>query len=126
MTGGVVVCLGSTGRNFAAGMSGGIAYVLDQAGDFASRCNQEQVDLRSVKRNSGIRDVTDMLSADETRLRQLIERHLAYTGSEVATDILANWTDYLAKFVKVMPLEYEKALIKLAQDANPVAEVSHG
>lgn len=126
MTGGIVVCLGKTGRNFAAGMSGGIAYVLDDNGDFESKCNLELVDLRPVHPDKGRTDVADLLSADETRLRQLIENHLAYTGSLVAKEILQNWQYHLPMFVKVMPIDYENALIKLQQDAIPMREVSHG
>jgi len=126
MTGGVVVCIGHTGRNFAAGMSGGIAYVLDQAGDFSRRCNQELVDLRSVDADKGAVDLSDMLGSDEARLRKLIERHAAYTGSSVAQNILSNWNTCLNKFVKVMPLDYENALLKLRREAMPELEVSNG
>src|SRR5262249_26777627 len=80
MTGGRVVVLGRTGRNFAAGMSGGVAYVLDAAGEFPDRCNHELVDLEAVD------------GEDETELRALIQRHAAVTGSAVASRVLANWT----------------------------------
>jgi len=130
MTGGVVVCLGSTGRNFAAGMSGGIAYVLDEAGDFEQRCNLSMVDLEPIKEEDdalealdhqggdletkGRVDVShDMTRYDAIRLRQLIERHLHYTDSAVARNILDNWDDYLPKFVKVMPVDYRRALEEL-------------
>ncbi|MXX17085.1 MAG: glutamate synthase subunit alpha, partial [Gammaproteobacteria bacterium] len=126
MTGGVVVCLGGTGRNFAAGMSGGIAYVLDRNGDFRTRCNLEQVDLRAVEPDTGNVDVNDMLQADETRLRVLIENHGRYTNSRMAREILDNWQDTLGKFVKVMPHEYERALVSLREEAMPALEVSHG
>ena len=126
MTGGVVVCLGGTGRNFAAGMSGGIAYVLDRDGDFKTRCNLEQVDLRAVEPDTGNVDVNDMLQADETRLRMLIENHGRYTNSKMAREILDNWQDTLGKFVKVMPHEYERALVSLREEAMPALEVSHG
>jgi len=94
MTGGIVVVLGETGRNFAAGMSGGIAYVLDESGDFEKRC-----DVRS-----------NMTRFDAERLHTLIEKHAHYTNSERAQEILANWDDYQSKFVKVMPVEYRRAL----------------
>ncbi len=126
MTGGVVVCLGATGRNFAAGMSGGIAYVLDLAGDFASRCNQQQVELRPVSADSGLQNLGDMLTADEPRLRLLIENHVRYTNSQLARTILDKWNEYLVKFVKIMPFEYEKALIKLAEESAPLMEAGHG
>jgi glutamate synthase (NADPH/NADH) large chain len=99
MTGGRVVVLGKTGRNFAAGMSGGIAYIFDEAGDFNHRCNLELVDLESVS-----------AAGDEAELKTLIENHLKYTGSEVAQRILADWKGSLAKFVKVMPTDYKRVL----------------
>ncbi|MEW8550095.1 MAG: glutamate synthase-related protein, partial [Candidatus Thiodiazotropha endolucinida] len=127
MTGGVVVCLGSTGRNFAAGMSGGIAYVLDETGDFSERCNMAQVELEPIEEEDdalealdhqggdleshGLVDLSrDMTRYDALRLKQLIERHLHYTNSEVAKRILNNWDSMLPKFVKVMPVEYRRAL----------------
>ncbi len=130
MTGGIVVCLGQTGRNFAAGMSGGIAYVLDIDGGFRERCNLAMVDLEPVAaedaaleslhhqggdlESHGRVDVShDMTRFDAIRLRQLVERHRAYTGSAVAKDILDRWNDYLPKFVKVMPVDYRRALEQL-------------
>jgi glutamate synthase (NADPH) large chain len=131
MTGGVVVVIGPTGRNFAAGMSGGIAYVLDDEGNFERRCNLAMVDLEPVpSENSvmegsrhqvgdleshGLVDVTDMTRLDEERLYQLIENHLHYTGSERARAILNNWAEFLPKFVKVMPVEYRRALEEMAR-----------
>jgi glutamate synthase domain-containing protein 2/glutamate synthase domain-containing protein 1/glutamate synthase domain-containing protein 3 len=100
MTKGLVVVLGRTGRNFAAGMNGGIAFVLDQAGDFAAvRCNRAGVDLEAV---SDLQDV-------ET-LRQLITRHGEYTGSPQAKWVLQNWEAMLPKFIKVFPHEYKRVL----------------
>ncbi|MBL3599948.1 MAG: glutamate synthase large subunit [gamma proteobacterium endosymbiont of Lamellibrachia anaximandri] len=127
MTGGVVVCLGSTGRNFAAGMSGGIAYVLDEEGGFEDRCNMAQVELEPIPAEDdaleelehqggdlethGRVDVShDMTRFDATRLRQLIENHLHYTNSAMAKKVLDSWERYLPKFVKVMPVEYRRAL----------------
>jgi glutamate synthase (ferredoxin) len=99
MTGGRVVVLGKTGRNFAAGMSGGIAYVLDEAGNFASRCNMELV---------GLEKLTD---ADEIEMVwKLIQRHQTYTKSERAAKILAGWEGYVPKFVKVLPKDYARVL----------------
>ena len=100
MTGGRVAVLGRTGRNFAAGMSGGIAYVLDEAGDFGKfRCNMEMVELEEVSES---RDIAD--------LRAMIESHFQYTKSTVARRILDNWNEMLPKFVKVMPVDYKRAL----------------
>jgi glutamate synthase (NADPH/NADH) large chain len=137
MTGGVMVCLGPTGRNFAAGMSGGIAYVLDEAGDFSSHCNMAMVELEPIVAEDdalealdhqggdletmGRVDVShDMTRFDAVRLRQLIANHLHYTGSTVAGRILDEWQGYLAKFVKVMPVDYRRALTEMqAQNRRP-------
>ena len=125
MTGGIVVVLGETGRNFAAGMSGGIAYVLDEAGNFEKRCNLSMVDLEPVEDEEavmeklhrsdieahGLVDVqSDMTRHDAERLHQLIQNHARYTASTRAEEILANWEAMLPKFVKVMPVEYRRAL----------------
>jgi glutamate synthase (NADPH/NADH) large chain len=100
MTNGLVVVLGSTGRNFAAGMTGGVAYVLDRDGDFASvKCNRTEVDLEPVSEQ-----------ADIDKLFQLISRHAEYTGSPQAKWILDNWETTLPKFVKVFPHEYKRVL----------------
>jgi glutamate synthase (NADPH/NADH) large chain len=127
MTGGVVVVLGPTGRNFAAGMSGGVAYVLDEAGDFESRCNLSMVDLEPVAAEEevmsrlsnqsgdlashGLVDVmSNMSDHDAERLHALITRHAHYTNSAKAKTILADWPTWSAKFRKVMPVEYRRAL----------------
>jgi glutamate synthase domain-containing protein 3 len=99
MTGGRAVILGPTGRNFAAGMSGGIAYVWDAAGDFAAHCNRGMVDLDPVAHDEDIFE-----------LRELIEQHQRYTGSTVAAAILDAWPDVLSQFVKVMPTDYKRVL----------------
>ncbi|MGA9262163.1 MAG: glutamate synthase large subunit, partial [Desulfobacterales bacterium] len=110
MTGGRVVVLGPTGRNFAAGMSGGIAYVLDEGGDFGRcRCNPEMVDLEEVS--------TD----DLPELKELIVSHYRYTQSTVAARVLANWNEALSRFVKVIPVDYKRALREMAAD-RPVKE----
>jgi glutamate synthase (ferredoxin) len=102
MTGGRVVILGPTGRNFAAGMSGGVAYVLDEAGDFAGRCNLEMIGLEKLE------------DADEIEeLWKQIQRHQTYTHSELAGKILADWNRYAPKFVKVMPKDYKRVLTEL-------------
>jgi glutamate synthase (ferredoxin) len=98
MTGGTVVVLGLTGRNFAAGMSGGVAYILDEAGDFASRCNTQMVGLE------GLND------KDSVTLHTMISQHAAQTGSDRAGTILADWGGFLPKFVKVMPRDYKRVL----------------
>jgi glutamate synthase (NADPH/NADH) large chain len=119
MTGGTVVVLGHTGRNFAAGMSGGIAYVLDLEGDFAKRCNAAMVDLEPVPAESEQqgklgREFWHHGQADEAILRSLIESHAKHTGSQRARQILDKWATYRARFVKVFPKEYRRALGELA------------
>jgi glutamate synthase domain-containing protein 2/glutamate synthase domain-containing protein 1/glutamate synthase domain-containing protein 3 len=104
MTGGRAVILGPTGRNFAAGMSGGIAYVLDEDGTFEKRCNM------------GLVGFDEISEADAIELHGLIEEHLERTGSPVAKRILDAWTEYLPKFVKVMPHDYKRALAELAAE----------
>jgi len=106
MTGGVVVVLGRTGRNFAAGMSGGVAFVLDGEGTFSRRCNKEMVDLEKVE------------ALDDLQLlRQLVEQHAAYTGSTVAQRLLERWDESLQRFVKVMPRDYKRVLAAQAKAA---------
>ncbi len=113
MTGGIVVIIGTTGRNFAAGMSGGIAYVLDENGIFEQRCNLTMVELERVQPETAdeLVDVThDPLRHDAQRLKILIEKHQRYTQSQRAQEILANWSEYLPRFVKVVPVDYRHAL----------------
>ena len=125
MTGGVVVVLGKTGRNFAAGMSGGIAYVYDPEKSFTSNCNASMVALEVVKPAEGGAEADaptqrapavdnngmgDMLKFDAERLRILVERHLLHTGSARARELLDNWSEALTHFVKVMPTDYARAL----------------
>jgi glutamate synthase (NADPH) large chain len=119
MTGGTVVVLGTTGRNFAAGMSGGIAYVLDLEGEFAKRCNPAMVDLEPLLPESEqqaklARELWHGGQSDEAVLRRLVEHHGKYTGSKRAAEILANWAQYRPRFVKVFPKEYRRALGELA------------
>ncbi len=105
MTGGRVVIIGPTGRNFAAGMTGGIAYVLDRRGDFAeNRCNRESINLEKLSDPEEIETV-----------RQLLENHHKYTGSSVAETILNDWERTIPLFVKVMPVDYRHALEKIAR-----------
>lgn len=106
MTGGRVVVLGATGRNFAAGMSGGIAYVLDESGLFADkRCNREMVDLEGLYDHVEIEEVLG-----------LIRRHLAYTGSPVARRVINEWFQLRVKFVRVMPRDYKRALARMQRE----------
>ena len=104
MTGGRAVILGATGRNFAAGMSGGIAYVWDPVGDFAARCNQDLVELDRFDRFSG------RMKTDERELRRLIHAHVRHTDSARGQAILNEWESRLAEFVRVIPTDYKKAL----------------
>jgi len=136
MTGGTVVVLGGTGRNFAAGMSGGIAYVYDESGDFAKKCNTAMCVLEGVVASteqektgkegwhSEHRDAER--ETDEAILKRLIERHFKYTGSTRARNILDDWANERAKFVKVFPTEYKRALGEMwvaaqAKAAKPAA-----
>jgi glutamate synthase domain-containing protein 3 len=104
MTGGTVVVIGRTGRNFAAGMSGGVAYVLDEHQLFDTLCNLDMVDLESLWQ-----------AEDEALLHSLIARHHEWTGSEQAKRILDNWNEMADRFVKVMPIDYRKALERLRE-----------
>jgi len=119
MTGGTVVVLGRTGRNFAAGMSGGIAYVLDEDASFAAFCNTAMVSLEPVlsaveQQDKLVRGLWHRGETDEVILKRLIARHLTYTGSQQAKRILDNWKEMRVKFVKVFPNEYRRALGELA------------
>jgi glutamate synthase domain-containing protein 3 len=126
MTGGTVVVLGMTGRNFAAGMSGGIAYVLDEDGEFVRRCNTSMVDLEPVLSESEqsarvARDLWHLGEADEAVLKAMIERHAQYTSSRRAHEILQKWAIYRTRFVKVFPKEYRRALGELAASHKKAA-----
>jgi glutamate synthase (NADPH) large chain len=104
MTGGRVIVLGGTGRNFAAGMSGGIAYVFDVDGEFKRRCNPGMVELGPLDQ------------AEEIALvRELIRRHAAYTGSVYAARFLADWIGVQPRFVRVMPRDYQRVLLAEAR-----------
>ena len=115
MTRGRVVVLGKTGRNFAAGMSGGIAYVIDEEGDFAQRCNLEMVDLETFADPE-----------EERMVRRLIERHAELTGSRRALDVLESWDQYRDKFQKVMPLEYRRVLADLMESSAKTVTAAAG
>jgi glutamate synthase domain-containing protein 3 len=115
MTGGRVVVLGRTGRNFAAGMSGGVAYVLDSDGTFGERCNMGLVGFDAID------------ESDAIELHGLIEEHGERTGSPVAARILSEWAEYLPRFKKVMPHDYKRALAELEQEqAFETAESTGG
>jgi glutamate synthase (NADPH/NADH) large chain len=141
MTGGVVVVLGDTGRNFAAGMSGGIAYVYDENAQFKRLCNMAGVELESVgmaelgladepgrprQRAASVEDsgMGDPLRFDAERLRILVERHLLFTGSARARELLEDWDGALSRFVKVMPRDYKRALLELRAEATAAATVA--
>ncbi|HUF54489.1 MAG TPA: glutamate synthase large subunit [Dehalococcoidia bacterium] len=113
MTGGRVVIIGKTGRNFAAGMSGGIAYVYDPDGDFHVRCNKEMVDLEQLD------DAEDI-----DLVRGLLERHREHTGSTLAEGLLKQWPKITAQFVKVMPIDYKRVLLEQAQSVRPKVKAS--
>ena len=102
MTGGTVVVLGKTGCNFAAGMSGGIAYVLDEMQLFDTLCNLDMVELENVYRTE-----------DKDLLYNLVNRHYSLTLSKRAKDLLERWNDAIGRFVKVVPIDYKKALEKM-------------
>ncbi|AVF04013.1 glutamate synthase large subunit [Devosia indica] len=141
MTGGLVVVIGKTGRNFAAGMSGGVAYVLDEDGTFRSRCNLAMVDLEPVQEEEDLMrklhhhggdlewhgrvDISgDMTKHDDERLHQLISNHLHYTGSTRAKQILENWVEMRPKFVKVMPVEYRRAILEMEKKRGSGAQAA--
>jgi len=130
MTGGTVVVLGDTGRNFAAGMSGGVAYVWDPEGSFAERCNMTMVALEPVlsstqqSKEQGI-DIWHSMTrggereTDEAILKRLVENHFRFTGSFRARDLVSNWDSARSKFVKIMPVDYKRALGEMWRAANP-------
>ncbi|GBF51868.1 glutamate synthase large chain precursor [Leptospira ryugenii] len=115
MTGGRAVILGDIGRNFAAGMSGGIAYIWDRKGTAKTMINQEMVELESIT------DVTEI-----AEVKSLIENLKLYTGSKRATEILANWDQELPKFIKVIPTDYKKALLKMKNGTDASAQKKEG
>jgi glutamate synthase (NADPH/NADH) large chain len=121
MTGGCVVVLGETGRNFAAGMSGGIAYVLNENDAFEAKCNMSMVELENIDSimTNDLSDLRDNMSGnDAERLYKLLENHARYTNSAKAKTILADWDNWLPKFVKVMPSEYRRALKELEVEST--------
>jgi glutamate synthase (NADPH/NADH) large chain len=139
MTGGVVVVIGPSGRNFAAGMSGGIAYVLDEEENFDVKVNREMVEIESITdRRTAVEQKTiddstdalatvarDMLNDDAARLQVLLRNHAHYTGSTKAREILDNWEEMLPRFVKVMPVDYRRALTQLREEAEEALVPAH-
>ena len=115
MTGGRAVILGPTGWNFAAGMSGGIAYVWDKTGDFLTRCNLGTVELEKVEQDE---DIGELL--------QIVEDHQEYTGSTVAQHVLDNWPGILKQFIKVMPVDYKRVLMERLKHDEEVEAPVHG
>jgi len=113
MTRGLVVVLGKTGRNFAAGMSGGLAYVLDEDGSFAARCNMGMVELHPFDQHDEI-----------ARVHALLVRHHQYTGSAVARRLLDDWDHHVGKFVKVMPTEYRQVLERQLDMKSDMAKLA--
>ncbi|MGA7397461.1 MAG: hypothetical protein WBW62_08450, partial [Solirubrobacterales bacterium] len=112
MTGGEVVVLGKTGRNFAAGMSGGIAYVLDEDGDFSTKVNPTMTN-----------QIEELDEADLLGLRNLVSEHLDRTGSAVAKRLLDDWSQSSGKFVKVFPADYKRVLAELEESKMDPVEV---
>ncbi len=135
MTGGTVAVLGKTGRNFAAGMSGGVAYVYDEDGQFAKRCNTAMVSLDKLLPAHEQEATMDKAiwhklgdgqpRTDEAILKKLIEDHHRWTGSQRARDILDHWAESRAKFVKVFPTEYRRALGELGAAKEAAATIAH-
>ena len=135
MTGGTVVVLGQTGRNFGAGMSGGFAYVYDVDGKFASRCNMAQVALEPLPAEKaaalasefgedteyGAVDLRHLTMTDEELLKELIAKHVKWSGSQYAKNILDHWDQHRAKFIKVIPHEYRRALADIKKNAQKEA-----
>ena len=141
MTGGVVVVLGMTGRNFAAGMSGGVAYVYDEDGTFEQRCNMAMVELEPLPdeetenetayhqaldqlAHGKVKIVGDLTKFDSARLRHLIEKHVAHTDSGRGKALLADWSASRTKFKKVIPAEYRQAMEKLAMTEEQILETA--
>jgi glutamate synthase (NADPH/NADH) large chain len=142
MTGGVVVVLGKTGRNFAAGMSGGVAYVYDEDGFFRERCNMAMVEIEEIvpdseddqqtstgrpqQRPVNVHDfgMGDMLYHSTERLRILLERHHLHTGSRRARAILDDWDNARSRFLKIMPKDYKRALQQLEAERLQSASVA--
>jgi len=122
MTGGVVVVLGQTGRNFAAGMSGGIAYIYDKNDEFIKKCNMAMVEVDILKRANLNDDFNEelinknLLDFDEFRLKKIIQNHVKMTSSVIGEDILSDWDKEVSNFKKVMPTEFKRVLTSYKKD----------
>ena len=117
MTGGTVVILGRTGQNFAAGMSGGVAYVYDPRKEFKNYCNLSMVTLHRVEKSNIETEIPKHLNlADEVILKTLIKKHCLFTKSKIAKMILDHWEKELGNFIKVMPIEYKRALNEMKEN----------
>jgi len=122
MTGGVVVILGQTGRNFAAGMSGGVAYIYDKYDEFTKKCNMAMVEVDILKRANLNDDFNEelidrnLLDFDEIRLKKIIQNHVKMTSSVKGKDILSNWDKEVSNFKKVMPTEFKRVLTSYKKD----------
>ena len=122
MTGGTVVVLGQTGQNFAAGMSGGVAYIYDLLNRFDLNCNHSMVTLEKIKKeNEQASGPRHLDQADEKILKSLVEKHLQYTDSKIAKKIIEHWDKELVNFIKVMPIEYKRALDEMFTASNKEA-----
>ena len=111
MTGGSVTCLGGTGRNFGAGMSGGVAYIYNEHGDFETRLNRDMVNLYPL---------VECEDSEIEEVKARIQKHVDYTGSVKGSTLLDNWDDAAGKFLKVMPADYERVLnaVKKAEESG--------
>ena len=126
MTGGIVVVLGKVGRNFGAGMSGGIAYVLDEEDNFKKLYNAEMIELEKILNDDESVISDNLLKHDKERLRNLIENHFRYTNNPKSKNILDNFDNYLQKFIKIMPTEYKKVLIKMYEKKDQSEKSQRG
>ena len=126
MTGGIVVVLGKVGRNFGAGMSGGIAYVLDEDDKFKSLYNPEMIELETIRNTEDGKLTDNYLLHDKERLEHLIKNHYRYTNSPKAKRILDNFESYLPKFIKVMPTEYKRVLIDMHSNLDKSKSTAKG
>tara|TARA_B100001175_G_scaffold93742_1_gene79278 strand:+ start:1 stop:945 length:945 start_codon:yes stop_codon:yes gene_type:complete len=126
MTGGIVVVLGKVGRNFGAGMSGGIAYVLDEDDKFKSLYNPEMIELETIRYTEDGKLTDNYLLHDKERLENLIKNHYRYTNSPKAKRILDNFESYLPKFIKVMPTEYKRVLIEMHSNLDKSKSTAKG
>jgi len=126
MTGGIVVVLGKVGRNFGAGMSGGIAYVLDESDKFKNLYNPEMIELETIRNTEDDKLTDNYLLHDKQRLEYLIKNHYRYTNSPKAKRILDNFESYLPKFIKVMPTEYKRVLIEMHANLDKSKSTAKG